>query len=218
MQKHLNKQQGFTLIEIAIVLVIIGLLLGGVLKGQEMIENGRAKNIVNDMNGITAAVNAYRDRYHGLPGDEAGNLATTRGWAVNSGGGNGNGLIGNAAASPFGTPAGEQLNFWRSLRSSGLLSGNPAAAAAAALPTNPYGGVYGVSNGLWGLTGNVLCTSNLPAKTALAVENQLDDGVNNTGSIRASGAAASPVPAAAAPAAQAFLENSGFLWTVCRQF
>ena len=49
------KQQGFTLVEIAIVLVIIGLLLGGILKGQEMIVQARIKNVINDFNGITAA-------------------------------------------------------------------------------------------------------------------------------------------------------------------
>ena len=49
------KQKGFTLVEIAIVLVIIGLLLGGILKGQEMITQAKIKNIVNDFNGITAA-------------------------------------------------------------------------------------------------------------------------------------------------------------------
>jgi len=54
--KQLGKQQaGFTLVEIAIVLVIIGLLLGGILKGQEMITQAKIKNLINDMNGITAA-------------------------------------------------------------------------------------------------------------------------------------------------------------------
>ena len=61
-------QSGFTLVEIAIVLVIIGLLLGGVLKGQELIENGRVKNAANDMNGLVAAYNSYLDRYRKLPG------------------------------------------------------------------------------------------------------------------------------------------------------
>ncbi len=54
------KQQGFTLIEIAIVLVIIGLLVGGVLQGQELIENSRVKQATKDMNGTAAAVFAYR--------------------------------------------------------------------------------------------------------------------------------------------------------------
>jgi prepilin-type N-terminal cleavage/methylation domain-containing protein len=64
------RQSGFTLVEIAIVLVIIGLLLGGILKGQEMITQAKIKNIVNDFNGITAAVNSYQDRYRALPGDD----------------------------------------------------------------------------------------------------------------------------------------------------
>ena len=65
-----TKQAGFTLVEIAIVLVIIGLLLGGILKGQEMITQAKIKNVVNDFNGITAAVNSYQDRYRALPGDD----------------------------------------------------------------------------------------------------------------------------------------------------
>ena len=69
-------QTGFTLVEIAIVLVIIGLLLGGILKGQEMITQARIKNVVNDFNGITAAYFAYQDRYRQIPGDD--NQATTR--------------------------------------------------------------------------------------------------------------------------------------------
>src|SRR3954468_15196423 len=84
-------QEGFTLVEIAIVLVIIGLLLGGILKGQEMITQAKIKNVVNDFNGITAAVNSYQDRYKALPGDDLG--AQTR-WAsviTTTGVGNGNG-------------------------------------------------------------------------------------------------------------------------------
>ena len=76
-----TKQAGFTLVEIAIVLVIIGLLLGGILKGQEMITQAKIKNVVNDFNGITAAVNSYQDRYRQLPGDDLN--AATR-WAARS--------------------------------------------------------------------------------------------------------------------------------------
>ena len=52
MNQFKKHQAGFTLVEIAIVLVIIGLLLGGILKGQEMITQAKIKNIVNDMNGM----------------------------------------------------------------------------------------------------------------------------------------------------------------------
>ena len=78
---HARRQRGFTLVEIAIVLVIVGLLLAGVLKGQELIENSKIKSIAKDMDSMVAAVQSYRDRYQGLPGDSA--TATTHtqyGW------------------------------------------------------------------------------------------------------------------------------------------
>ena len=68
-------QAGFTLVEIAIVLVIVGLLLAGVLKGQELIENSRVKAAAGEMNGVSAAFNAYRDRFRTLPGDDGPNAA-----------------------------------------------------------------------------------------------------------------------------------------------
>src|SRR5258706_14251471 len=80
-------ESGFTLVEIAIVLVIIGLLLGGVLKGQEMITQAKIKNVINDFNGVTAAVNSYQDRYRALPGDD---LSAAGRWAgAQAGSGNG---------------------------------------------------------------------------------------------------------------------------------
>ena len=72
-------QKGFTLVEIAIVLVIIGLLLGGILKGQEMITQAKIKNIISDFSGISAAFHGYQDRYRALPGDDAGAAAR---WAA----------------------------------------------------------------------------------------------------------------------------------------
>ena len=90
----MKKTLGFTLVEIAIVLVIIGLLLGGILKGQEMITQARIKNVINDFNGITAAINSYQDRYRALPGDDIN--AASR-WA-GSFGGNGDGQFNGAAA------------------------------------------------------------------------------------------------------------------------
>ena len=59
----MEKQTGFTLIEIAIVLVIIGLLLGGVLKGQELITSARVRNIVSQQDGVKAAYFGFLDRY-----------------------------------------------------------------------------------------------------------------------------------------------------------
>ena len=70
-----KRQQGFTLIEIAIVLVIIGLLLGGVLKGQELIQNARVRNIISQQDGIKAAFFGFQDRYRGIAGDYRDALA-----------------------------------------------------------------------------------------------------------------------------------------------
>jgi len=73
-----STEAGFTLVEIAIVLVIIGLLLGGILKGQEMITQAKIKNVINDFNGVTVAITSYQDRYRAIPGDDQN--AATR-WA-----------------------------------------------------------------------------------------------------------------------------------------
>ena len=88
MYKQLNNQKGFTLIEIAIVLVIIGLLLGGVLKGQELINTARVRALNNSVDGITAAWFSFQDRYRAFPGDYAGAAINIQG-APTSGGGNG---------------------------------------------------------------------------------------------------------------------------------
>ena len=63
-------ERGFTLVEIAIVLVLIGLLLGGILKGQEMVNQAKIKNIIADFSGLSAAYLGYQDRYRAVPGDD----------------------------------------------------------------------------------------------------------------------------------------------------
>src|SRR3954469_16141500 len=85
----MKRNQGFTLVEIAIVLVIIGLLLGGILKGQEMITQAKIKNVIADMSGVSAAMYGYQDRYKSLPGDDKN--AGTR-WGTTAPG-NGDGVI-----------------------------------------------------------------------------------------------------------------------------
>src|SRR5512143_3443451 len=65
-----QKQSGFTLIEIAIVLVIIGLLLGGVLKGQELINSAKVKNLASDFKNVPIFIYGYQDKYKYLPGDD----------------------------------------------------------------------------------------------------------------------------------------------------
>jgi prepilin-type N-terminal cleavage/methylation domain-containing protein len=207
-------QGGFTLVEIAIVLVIIGLLLGGVLKGQELIENSKVKSVINDFNGIKAAYYGYQDRYKRLPGDD-GPVATitARGgsWAGMAPGNN-NGVIDVTAAQTF-NGAGENATFFRHLRAAGLITGNPADVGAAALPRNGFGGLVGITNAAvlgYAQAALQVCAGNIPGKAAAAIDNQLDNGVPGTGSVRATQGANNVIPGAAAAA-----YNEAQTYTVC---
>lgn len=191
--KMQTRQSGFTLVEIAIVLVIIGLLLGGILKGQEMITQARIKNVVNDLNGITAAYFSYQDRYKAIPGDD---LAANTRWntfAVVAGTGNGQ-LAGLYMDVPGAAPPGvanESLLFWWHLRAAGFVPGPTQGQGAWSQPTNAVGGILGAQTGAFTattvgtpLTGNVVCTSNIPDKIAGAVDSQLDDQRSSSGNLR----------------------------------
>ena len=59
-----TNQQGFTLVELAIVLVIVGLLIGGILKGQELIGNAQLSSQVTQMRGVQTAFNGFRDQFN----------------------------------------------------------------------------------------------------------------------------------------------------------
>ena len=221
------KQSGFTLVEIAIVLVIIGLLLAGVLKGQELIENSKIKSIVNDMKAVQAAYNGYLDRYKAIPGDETLATAAARGWGASAagGGGNANGVLLITAAQTFAN-GGEQRPFWRALRASGLITGDPTGAAGAAgLPKHAGGGVMGVTSdpaGAYGQTGVAVCVAGLTTKQAAGVDTLVDGALpatqigNNLGSVRGAAGAANPlVPTAAVPAGTAYNETLANTWTIC---
>ncbi len=218
--KKYSSQQGFTLVEIAIVLVIIGLLLGGVLKGQEMIDNAKVKNIVNDVKAIQTATTAYVDRYKALPGDEPAAAMTGRGWAgtaVPTVANNGTWTI--TLAQTF-TNGGDQAAVWRSLRASGLMTGDPAApATAAGLMSHSGGGLIGITAGpAYGLPGPLACVSGLTTKQVAAMDLMIDGAgaANNTGTLRAATGAANPlIPVVAAPVATGYNETLATRWTAC---
>ncbi len=202
----MKNQKGFTLVEMAIVLVIIGLLLGGVLKGQELIENSKIKNLMNDIKGTQASFNGYMDRFRAVPGDDNAGAANITDRGTNWTGvteGNANGILTVTAAETF-TGAGENDKFWQQVRAAGFIGGNVALASAAALPINAYGGLIGVSGFTDAVTmglpqnGKYVCVGSVPGKAARAIDISMDDGVPNLGSMRATEGAANTTPGTAA--------------------
>ncbi len=175
-----KRQSGFTLVEIAIVLVIIGLLLGGVLKGQEMIANAKYKRLRSDVQAFTAAYYTFQDRYGQAPGDF--NQASTR-LSAAAVDGNGNGAIAGNTCTANNE---ESCLVWSHLRYADLLSGDPSLTNANANPRHPYGaeyqGIYG-SQTHGNKTGMWLAIHNLPSDVARRLDDELDDGAGGTGAV-----------------------------------
>ena len=213
-----NRQRGFTLIEIAIVLVIIGLLLGGVLQGQQLIENSRVKSATNDFNGVAAGAFSYQDRYGRLPGDDDGGTAdiTDRGasWADIAAEGDADGVITGDADETF-TGAQEVGTFFQMMRAAGFIGGDPTLTAEQALPQNPFGGLTGVTSAdvMGDLRGTKLCMSNVGGSSAIALDTQLDDGNGITGRFRAQEGTAGENTAPTNDAGETISEDS--IYTVC---
>jgi len=202
---QLTKQKGFTLVEIAIVLVIVGLLIGGVLKGQEMITNAKLKRIESDNAGMAAAMFSYQDRYLQLPGDDA--QATGRfnvyfdpvidggqAW-TNEANGDGDGVIGGgddwksvviATAWADGAVADETSKFFGHLRAAGLIPGG--SGIDGARPTSAYGGLIGIQNGSLSIAGHVVVFGQIEGAVGRILEARLDDGAADTGRIQSNDA------------------------------
>jgi len=67
--RKLRSQEGFTLVELAVVMVIIGIILGGIVKGATLIQNARGERALNDIKGLEAMAWTFNNRYGFLPGD-----------------------------------------------------------------------------------------------------------------------------------------------------
>jgi prepilin-type N-terminal cleavage/methylation domain-containing protein len=189
-----RRQSGFTLIEIAIVLVIIGLLLGGILKGQELITSARVRNIIAQLDGTKAAFFGFQDRYRALPGDFSNATTQIAGAAQN---GDGNGQI-------TGT---EAIAVWDHLSHAGFINGTyvyNAAESATTTPNNPYGArlqliyddVY--ADAAPAPRTNLKTGPQIPVNILAEIDRKIDDGNALRGSMRFSAyAAGGDAPAAA---------------------
>ena len=187
----MNRQQGFSLIELAIVLVIAGLLLAGVMRGQELIANAKVKSLASDFRNIPTYFYAYQDRFRALPGDYHAavahlgnaNIASTAGQQQN-------GLIQGAWNSE--SASDESFLLWQHLRAAGLASGTTDINSGQYAPRNSEGGRLGVtsvgalsavSSGTFN-SAHVLCSDGIIGRYATQLDTMLDDGAGNGGAMR----------------------------------
>ncbi|NOT81211.1 MAG: prepilin-type N-terminal cleavage/methylation domain-containing protein [Gallionella sp.] len=225
-----RNQSGFTLIEIAIVLVIIGLLLGGVLKGQELINSAKVKDLANDFKNIPVLIYGYQDKFRSLPGDDpnadthvAGTKATPGGTLL------GDGTLNGTWDSV--TATNETVVFWQHVRLAGLSTGLTTVTTTGGLldpyfPANTLGGRIGIQGNLGtadaprpiaAIPGSyVICSANIPGKFARQLDVTMDDGATNTGSMRATAAKAGTTAVNAGQDVVTLVPaNDDTLYTVC---
>lgn len=185
MRKQLSSQQkGFTLIEIAIVLVIIGLLLGGVLKGQELINSARVRSLNNSVDGITAAWFSFQDRYRAFPGDYTKATVNLKAALKN---GDGNGRVLTTA---------ERGQVWAHLEAAGYITGGYDGAAmgddkeydcpVTTCPDNGFGMGMVIYHGAEARSTSVaahelITGQGIPVDVLAELDRKVDDGIAATG-------------------------------------
>ena len=179
---------GFTLIEIVIMLAIGGLLVSGLIKGQELIASARVHTLITQQENVSAAYLGFRDRFRALPGDYGQASIYIAGVAAGANGNN-NGLI--TAAGIAGATTDEHIAAWEHLTKAGFLQGSYTYAAAPAttdsVPISVYGrllqltydNAYGA--GTSAMRHNFKTGNFIPSVILAAVDRKIDDGIATSG-------------------------------------
>lgn len=206
-------QRGYSLIELSMVLIIVGLLVAGLMKGNELIIQARLRNIATSFESIGQAILNYQERYRALPGDDA--FAQGR-WPSNATNGDGNRVICGAYHGGTGGTACsgsiiESTQLWQHLRLAGLIAGS-----GSAMPDHPGQGIFGIQSGGMGIQRHLLCANGIPAAIAGSLDRQFDDGIANQGSIRGVSYTDTGDVPANTPINASYLEEGSLIYLVCR--
>lgn len=183
-QAKLLAERGFTLVEMAMVLVIIGLLLGGILKGQELIYSAKARALSNELRDTATMITAYQERFRSLPGDhKTANTQLVGVGAAEVGNGDGK-LNGNWDSA---TTTDESALVWLHLRRAKLATG--ADFSGDWEPRGAEGGRLGVTTSspyaATNMSGRLfVCENNVSGRIAQHVDASLDDGKANSGTVQ----------------------------------
>jgi len=188
------RERGFSLVEIAITLVVIGLLLGGILKGQEMINSAKVRNLADLSSGVSAAYFGFIDRFRRVPGDwDARQAAQAIGVAI-SGGGNDNGRIDN---DPTSQPFAEPNALWEHVAKAGFIEGaytgdrGVPTTTSNQTPLNAFNNIVVMGRTADYISANFASTRltlvlgrGVPVDIAQELDIKLDDGMPGTGVMR----------------------------------
>lgn len=194
MKKQYNSQSGFSLIELAVVLIIMGLLIGGILKGKDLIDSARLKRVMAQLNELRMATSGFLDKYDALPGDFNKASFQIKSDLHN---GNGNGIVEGAGLSP----GSEALSFWSHLAEAGFI-GSPGLKSeqnvgefGKGAPESSLGGGFTVENnphgmvGLWFILGKKNGDHGdgglLTPTQAMNIDKKMDNGQPTSGKVRA---------------------------------
>jgi len=184
-----RKSSGFTLVEVAIVLIIVGLILGGVFKGQSLVDNARVRSISSELTGFRTAWYSFQDRYRSIPGDFPKARTQIDSAAVP---GDGNGRIDDST---------ERAGVWQQLSLAGFISGNYDGSTSAVgtandvecapqtCPQNPFNGFYKITYSAQAADAaspahEIFTGSQIPVNILSQLDAKMDDGNARSGKFR----------------------------------